>query len=193
MKIDIIMIISVFFFLVSCGDNSDEDINNDAANNMAFVELPLRPGERPATTDGIPHTQLNLDLVPSVHEEMIRRIFSIPGLANEPSVILSWEGLWIASDIEIINPQAIISDREFGHIHDDGSLHIFLEPNRAIEAIDAGWAVSHPFAVEGRDGWEGFVLLYTPQNIEELNIVFQLIVEAFNFVTGQEIKATDFY
>ena len=106
---------------------------------------------------------------------------------------MSWQGLGLESNITIVNPQALISGEEFGHIHDDGSLHIFLEPSRAIDAIESGWAVAHPFNLEGRDGWEGFVLLYTPRSIEELNIVFQLIVESFNYVTGEQVKATDFY
>lgn len=199
------MIIAACLLIISCTTDSDDMIsidetenidnteNNDETENEEYDQLPIREGDRPATTEGIPHVQLDLDLVTEVHEEMVRRVFSVPGIVNEPSVILSWEGLWIESSIDIANPQALISGREFGHIHDDGSLHIFLEPSRAIEAIEAGWAVSHPYAVAGNDGWEGFVMLYTPQTMEELNVVFQLIVEAFNYVSGQSINATDFY
>ncbi len=194
--------ITALLLIISCGTDREEVIEvaeveemtiTDTLENIETDQLPIREGERPATTDGVPHVQLDLDLVPEVHEEMIQRVFSVPGIANEPSVILSWEGLWIEPSTEIVNPQALLSGREFGHIHDDGSLHIFLEPSRAIEAIEAGWAVSHPYAVAGTDGWEGFVMLYTPQTIEELNVVFQLIVEAFNYVTDQELEPTDFY
>ena len=191
--IKMMTIITAFFMMMSCHTDSEKIISVDTNENIVQNQLPLRSGNRPETTTGIPHVQLNLDLVQDVHEEMIRRIFAVPGITNEPSAILSWEGLWIDSDTDIVNPQALISGREFGHIHDDGSLHIFLEPRRAAAAIEAGWAVSHPFAVEGRDGWEGFVMLYTPQTIAELNIVFQLIVEAYNYVTGQEVEPTDFY
>lgn len=191
--INIKMIMPVFLLIISCSNNNEEIINIDPTDNSELNTLPLRQGDRPATTDAIPHVQLDLELVEEVHEEMVRRIFSVPGIVNEPSVVLSWEGLWVDPNIEIVNPQALISSREFGHIHDDGSLHIFLEPNRAIEAIEAGWAVSHPFAVAGNDGWEGFVMLYTPQSLEELNVVFQLIVESFNYVTNQQLEATDFY
>ena len=31
-------------------------------------------------------------------------------------------------------------------------------------------------------------MLYTPRSLEELNVVFQLIVESYNFVTGRDVK-----
>ncbi len=36
-------------------------------------------------------------------------------------------------------------------------------------------------------------MLYTPRSMEELDVTFQLIVDGFNFVTGQNIQATDYY
>jgi len=36
-------------------------------------------------------------------------------------------------------------------------------------------------------------MLYTPQSMEELDVTFQLIVDGYNFVTGQKIKAIDYY
>lgn len=58
--------------------------------------------------------------------------------------------------------------REFAHIHPDGSLHIALSPERAQEAIAAGWVEPHPIAAYM--GWEGMVMLYTPRDIAELRI-----------------------
>lgn len=188
-----ITILTALLFLSSCSSEMDDmPITNTQSAGKELKELPQRTGERPATTNGIPHVQIDLDKLPEIHEEMVRRIFTVPGIINEPSAILSWEGLWIDDNNDVINP-AFLSGREFGHIHDDGSLHIFLEPSRAQEAIDMGWAVLHPFAAEGQTGWEGFVMLYTPQTIEELNVVFQLIIEAYNYITGQEIDPKDFY
>ena len=77
--------------------------------------------------------------------------------------------------------------REFAHIHPDGSLHLSLEPSRALEAEQRGWAISHPWS-DQREGWEGLVMLYTPQSIVELNVTFQLIVDSYNFITGQNIQ-----
>ncbi len=190
---NILIILIAFLFLASCDDNEQEIESTTQTEMTEYKTLPIRDGERPATTSNIPHVQLDLDLVQDVHEEMIRRIYTIPGIEEKPSAILSWQGLWISESVTIVQTEAVISGRELGHVHDDGSLHIYLEPQRATEAIEAGWAVSHPFAVQGQAGWEGFVMLYTPQSIEELNVTFQLIVDAYNYVTEQDIVATDYY
>ena len=34
-------------------------------------------------------------------------------------------------------------------------------------------------------------MLYTPQSMVELDVIFQLIVDSYNFVTGQNIQAAD--
>ena len=105
----------------------------------------------------------------------------------------SWRGLWISEDLTVLEPDALIGGREFAHIHADGSLHIFLDRRRANEAVEAAWAIFHPYAVQGLEGWDGFVMLYTPQSFDELDVTFQLIVDGYNNVTGQTIVATDYY
>ena len=187
------MILTALIYMSSCNINKDEITTENNSEHIEYGHLPQRAGDRPATTPNIPHAQLDLDLVSDVHEEMVRRIYAVPGIKDKPSAIMSWRALWLDSTIEVANTQAFISGREFGHIHDDGSLHIFLEPSRAKEAIETGWAVAHPFNVQGRNGWEGFVMLYTPQSMKQLNIVFQLIVDSFNYVTGQQLNAEEFY
>ena len=182
-------------------DEPEPVISGTIVYTIEKVELPERDGTPPATTSGVPHHQIDVDPVPEVNDELFRRVFSIPGIESQPSVIGSWDGIWVSEQLQIIVQDAIISEREFGHIHYDGSLHIFLEPDRAIEAIKTGWAVAHPFAVQQGDAspdpnsqdWEGFVMLYTPQSIDELNVTFQLIVDSFNYVTGQGLIATDYY
>jgi len=184
--------------VISCS-NDNSIIDNDIVNNdiavdvVATVELPKRSGSRPETTMGVPHIQIGVELVSEVNEELFRRVYSIPGIENRPSVIAGWRGLWLTEEVTVFVPGAVISGREFGHIHDDGSLHIFLEPSRSNEAVGTCWAIFHPFAVQHLAGWDGFVMLYTPQSINELNVTFQLIVDGYNYVTGQNLLATDYY
>jgi len=184
--------------VISC-NNDDSEIDNDIANNditaevVTVVKLPKRSGSLPETTTGIPHVQIGVELVSEVNEELFRRVYSIPGIENRPSVIAGWQGLWLTEEVTVIVPEALISGREFGHIHDDGSLHIFLEPSRANEAEKTCWAIFHPFAVQRLSGWDGFVMLYTPQSFNELDVTFQLIVDGYNYVTGQNLLATDYY
>lgn len=195
----ILTIILTFLILISC-NKDDSKINYNIASNIdttsnvvTIVELPKRSGSRPETTTGVPHIQIGVELVPDVHEELFRRVYSIPGIENRPSVVGGWEGLWLTEEVTVSTPEAIIDGREFAHIHDDGSLHIFLERSRSNQAVGTCWAIFHPYAVQQLDGWDGFVMLYTPQSIEELNVTFQLIVDGYNYVTGKNLVATDFY
>ena len=40
-------------------------------------------------------------------------------------------------------------------------------------------------------GMEGMVMLYTPRTMEELDVIFQLVVDSYNFVTGRSVKTAD--
>lgn len=80
----------------------------------------------------------------------------------------------------------IARGREFAHIHPDGSLHVALPPERAREAVSKGWAEPHPLAQYL--GNEGMVMLYTPLDKEELDVVFGLILDSYNFVTGLSLQ-----
>ncbi|MEO9967456.1 MAG: luciferase family protein [Reichenbachiella sp.] len=191
-----IWVVALTFFLVGSCKNDDPEMVNDTADDTAdeviTVELPKRAGSRPETTTDIPHVQIDVELVPEVNEELNRRVYSIPGIEERPSVVAGWQGIWITEDVSVVVPEALIGDREFAHIHNDGSLHIFLEPSRSNEAVESCWAVLHPFAVQRLEGYDGFVMLYTPQTLDELDVTFQLIVDGYNYVTGQSLLATDY-
>ncbi len=154
--------------------------------------LPLRDSPIPPTTKGIPHKQFSGEAVPAIHAEMMRRVALLPKVDIRPTVVSlpGATGFWLMEDLSLARPEVIVGGREFAHVHPDGSLHASLPPERAFEAVDAGWAVRHPWA-DQRDGWEGFVLLYTPKTEAELEIVTQLIVDGYNFVTGAEVLAAD--
>lgn len=190
-SISIVLISSLV--LISCDKDEPEVAINVAPDLVEKESLPVRSGPRPETTTGVPHVQIDVELVPEIHEEMIRRIYAIPGIEDQPSVIASWRGLWLGEDVSVAQPGALIDGREFAHIHADGSLHIFLEPFWATQVVNAGWAVFHPFAIQDLEGWDGFVMLYTPQSFDELDVTFQIIVDGYNYVTGQMLLATDFY
>ena len=99
--------------------------------------------------------------------------------------------MWLSDDIALAHPEAIVSGREFAHIHPDGSLHAPLPYERALEVAEKGWGERHPWADE-REGWDGFVMLFTPQSMDELDVTFQLIVESYNHVTGRKVQVADF-
>ena len=154
--------------------------------------LPERSGPRTQTSGTVPHAQIGVEPVEAVNDELLRRAYALPGVEERPTIVSlpGALGMWLLDDIVLANPEAIPSGREFAHIHPDGSLHAPLPVERALEVAEQGWGEQHPWA-DAENGWLG-VMLFTPQSMEELDVVFQLIVESYNFVTGQAIQASDF-
>ena len=152
------------------------------------VAFPMRDGARPETTSGVPHVQIGIQPVPELSEEMLRQVADFPGVVlgatrvSLPGAV----GFQLTSDVQIAHPQAIVGGREFAHLHPDGSLHASLHPDTARAAIDAGWAVAHPWA-DQRAGWEGFVMIYTATTDAELDVVLQLVRSSYMFVTGRSL------
>ena len=161
--------------------------------DLIALPLPERAGLRTQTTGTVPHVQIDVEPVPAVNDELFRRAFALPGVEDRPTIVSlpGARGMWLSEDIALAHPEAIVNGREFAHIHPDGSLHAPLPYERALEVAEKGWGERHPWADE-REGWDGFVMLYTPLSMEELDITFQLIVESYSHVTGQPVQALDF-
>ena len=70
-----------------------------------------------------------------------------------------------------------------------GGMHVSLPPERAREAVSKGWAEPHPLAQYL--GNEGMVMLYTPLDMGELEVVFGLILDSYNFVTGRSLQSKE--
>jgi phospholipase/carboxylesterase len=139
----------------------------------------------------MPHSQIGINPVLEVNAELFRRAYSLPNVTNRPTVISvpGARAIWLDEDLSLAHPESIARGREFAHIHPDGSLHVSLSPERAQEAIEKGWAEPHPMAAYM--GNLGMVMLYTPLDMQELDVVFQLIVDSYNFVTGRTVSAAD--
>lgn len=155
-------------------------------SSSAFAEnLPVRDGERPRTTNSVPHVQLGIEPVPELVEKMLDHVETFPGVrlgatrVSLPGAV----GFQLEDNLQLANPQAIVGGMEFAHVHPDGSLHASLHPDVAREAVRTGWATPHPWA-DQREGWEGFVMIYTPLNEDELDVVLQLIETSYFFITG---------
>lgn len=103
-----------------------------------------------------------------INETFLLEVSKLPGVEIRPTIVSlpGAKGFWLDESLSLVHPEVIVGGREFAHIHPDGSLHASLPPDRAKEAVEAGWAVAHPWANQ-RQGWEGFVMLYTPQSQEE--------------------------
>ena len=150
------------------------------------VDLPQRETPVPRTTNGVPHIQLGIKADPDLSEKLLGQVGTFPGVTlGPPRVSLSGAvGFQLADGLPLARPEVIVGGREFAHLHPDGSLHASLEPALAKAAVQTGWAVAHPWATQ-RDGWEGFVLIFTPTNEAELEVVLSLVENSYSFVTGQ--------
>lgn len=153
------------------------------------ASLPVRAGPRTQTSGRVPHVQLGVTPVAEVVNDLSEFAFSLPGVVARPTIVSlpGATGMWLGKDVSVAQPQAIVSGREFAHIHTDGSLHAPLPFERAMELVEKGWGERHPWA-EQRAGWEGFVMLYTPMSNDELGVIAQLIVDSYNHVTGGSVR-----
>ena len=133
--------------------------------------------------------QIGVTPVEDVNKELHRLAFSLPGVVERPTIVSlpGALGMWLSDEVSVASPDAIVSGREFSHIHPDGSLHAPLPFQRALELEKKGWGERHPWA-DRRAGWEGFVMLYSASDMEELKTLFQLIIESYNYVTGQSLS-----
>ncbi len=175
---------SCFVILAGCGGEESTPFEPISASDQS---LPQRTGPPVETTNDMPHIQLDVAPIAEVIAELHRRAFSLPNVENRESTnsFTGTRSLWISDGVTLARPE-VMSGREFAHIHPDGSLHATLPPRRVQPAVDAGWAAPHP------TGRAGHVMLFSPRSMAEVNVIFQLTVESYNFVTGQNVKATDF-
>jgi hypothetical protein len=157
-------------------------------NSDYQMEIPKRKRPKPPTHQGMPHAQIGIRPEPEIHAELFRRCYALPYVQNRPTVISvpGARALWLREDLPLAHPEVIARGREFAHIHPDGSLHVTLPPERAREAVNKGWAEPHPLAQYL--GNEGMVMLYTPLDTGELEVVFGLILDSYNFVTGRKLS-----
>ena len=169
-----------------------KDVRTAATSGGTPLELPEREGPRRQTTGGVPHIQLDTEPVADVDAELRRRAFQLPGVEDLPSdrSLPGARGLALTGDLDLVRPDVIAGSREFAHIHPDSSLHVWLAVDSAMEVHDKKWGEIHPWA-EREGFWDGVVMVYTPESLEELDITMQILVDAYNFVTGASLSPTD--
>lgn len=126
--------------------------------------------------------------MPRLTDELLRRVALFPRVTLGPTRVSMPGAVGFQFDrgLTLANPEIVVGGREFAHVHPDGSLHASLSPSMAREAIRKGWAVAHPWANQ-REGWQGFVMIYTPQTEDELETVYGLVAASYTYITGQKL------
>ncbi|OED44235.1 hypothetical protein AB833_01895 [Chromatiales bacterium (ex Bugula neritina AB1)] len=163
--------------------------SQETASELASKPLPVRSGPQIQTSGRVPHVQVGVEPADEVNQELLRLAFTLPNVEKRLTVVslAGAIGMWLSEGVPVANPKAIVSGREFAHIHTDGSLHVPLPLDRALELQQKGWGERHPWA-DRRDGWEGLVMLYSADTQAELATVIQLITESYNHVTGLSVQ-----
>ncbi len=156
------------------------------------AELPRRADPRPRTHKGLPHQQL--DQQPpddTIRAQLADRVLALAGVTEAPSGIsVPGARALVLRDATTGPPGAFMVGREFAHLHPppDQSLHLTLPERRAREAIQAGWAEFHPLVEEGRLP-PTLVMVYAPRDDVEIEIVYGLVRESYQFARGQPLSA----
>lgn len=157
------------------------------------VIFPRRPGPRPTTTTWEPHEQLNQLGSEALWDELAGRSFALPGVTDVPSKIsvAGARALWLDDELATGPAEAFVIEREFAHIHPrpDSSFHLQLPLELAVFAISAGWAEVHTTCWLG-DAPANSVMLFSPRNEQELEVIWDLVEESYRFATGQPSQFT---
>lgn len=162
-----------------------QTIPQGSVQKLSHTPLPQRDGPRVKTSGRVPHVQIGVKHNNALYEQLVELVFALPDLEQRPTIVsINGDGMWLADSVSVAHPKAIVSGREFAHIHTDGSLHAPLPLKRALELEKKGWGERHPWA-DKNDGWEGLVMLYSASTEEELATLIQLITESYNHVTGR--------
>ena len=148
-----------------------------------MLNIPVREGERPETTNTNPHEQLTQNPDIEMHQQFKEQLFKLDHVSRRPSIISvpGAEALWLNEGQACNCADSFMIGREFAHVHPayDGSLHMVLSAVNFHQVIDKQWGEKHPLAGMGPIP-ETVVLVYGPRNSEEIATVLSIVEASFN-------------
>lgn len=166
---------------------TDYELQHEGYDNHLRI-FPERPGPEPTVTTVEPQEQLDQLGPAEVWDELLRRANGLPGVSEHDSVI-SVKGaraFWLDAEMIKGPKDSLIMETEFAHIHPrpDSSWHLQLPYELAVLAVSAGWGRIHTVVWLG-DAPANSMLLYSPRNEQEMELVWSLVEEAYRYATGQ--------
>ncbi|KAF8448549.1 hypothetical protein BGX38DRAFT_1067071, partial [Terfezia claveryi] len=158
--------------------------------------LPTRPGLRPVVKGIIPQRQTTQQGTPITfaltHAALSALANAYPTKCRAAESQLEFHSKGLHSLIDRTgNPTSrkLCRESEICHVHAvDGSMHVEVHPEDAKIIIDKGWGERHPLA----NGWapmgkflaEGFMLVYAPRNLEEVEVVMRIVGAGMGWASG---------
>ena len=163
------------------------ELQHDGYDNHRMI-FPTRPGPEPTITTEEPQEQLDQLGPEEVWDELLRRANELPGVTEGDSVIsVKGARAFFLPEEMIKGPKdSLIMENEFAHIHPrpDSSWHLQLPHELAVLAISGGWGRIHTVVWMG-DAPANSMMLYSPRNTEEMEIVWGLVQESYRYAIGQ--------
>lgn len=156
------------------------------------LSLTPRHGQKPETTNHLPHSQLTQHGPDHVIDKLHKWCFLLPSVVNEPSGIsVPGARALVMHDSVKCNHEAFMVGREFAHIHphpDNGSMHVKLPQEDALEVTEKGWGEDHYLVTQGQYP-VGLVMVFSPRDDEELEIVKSIVRKSYEYATGETSPA----
>lgn len=165
-------------------------------------DIPFRRQPRPKMLRAVPHRQLSQHAPDEIMHEMRQYVesISIPrcgGQTIDPNLLLHGKSAVEytgAAGLFLPNAdQNTFEKGEVAHLHsNDGSHHMILHPSDAKLLLEQQWAERFPLA--GRTFFNGtlvpdtFVLVYAPQNTEEVKIWKKILHAAIDYNREKQRK-----
>lgn len=149
--------------------------------------LPERRHSRPKTEGIAPHRQVEQQGGAEMFQKLAAAIEAFaPGANNDFAIGTS---CYEKNSDALFAVQAASQRcrREVVHVHSsDGSMHVTLHPADANTVLRSGWGERHPLAgvLSERFVPEEFMMVYAPQNDEEMEVVLDIIRAACWFISA---------
>ncbi len=157
-----------------------------------LLSLPKRMGPKPQTTHGLPHSQVTQHGPDHIVDQMREWAFSLPGVENQDSLVsVPGARAMVMHQSSGCNRDGFMIGREFAHIHphpDNGSMHVQLREDDAVEVLKKGWGEHHTLVLKGRRP-VGLVMVFSPRDEAELAVVKSILKRSYDTVTSAQVAA----
>jgi phospholipase/carboxylesterase len=166
---------------------NDYELQHDGYDHHRRI-FPTRPGPEPTITTSEPQEQLDQLGAEGLWDELVRRANELPGVSEGDSLIsVKGARAFFLERALVKGPEdSLIIETEFAHIHPrpDSSWHLQMPHELAVLAISAGWGRIHTVVWMG-DAPANSMMLYSPRNEEEMEVIWSLVEESYRYATGQ--------
>jgi len=156
---------------------------------MSKLMLPKRVGVKPITNPLPPHLQHNQHSPREIYHSLADWMFNAFPKSREHETLISVpssRAMWLDEDVKNTPRDGFMppppKSREFAHLHKDGSIHVCLSQQNIAAVYHAKWGEPHPYKKHGVNE----ILVYAPKNKEEMDVLKDVIVASYEYLTNDK-------